>query len=59
MNPTALDTKLYITEAAESKLKAEAEKNIQDPSDEDVKALFAKHGITNERDGGTGASSNK
>jgi hypothetical protein len=41
-----LDSKLYITEAAESEL------NKADPADNNIEKLIAKHGITNQCDGG-------
>lgn len=56
---SVLDSKLYITEAGESKKRAEDELAVADPANDKIENLIAKHGITNQRDGATGNSDNK
>lgn len=53
-----LDSKLYITEASESKKKAEDELKKADPADDNIEKLIARHGITKQRDGAAGDSNN-
>ncbi len=56
---SVLDSKLYITEAAESKKKTQAELEVSDPADDKIENLIAKHGITKQCDRAAGNSDNK
>ena len=54
-----LDSKLYITEAAESKKKAKDELEKADPADCNIEKLIAAHGTTKQCDGTAGDSNNR
>ena len=49
MKPNVLDSKLYITEAAESKAKVDAELKISDPKDSNAAIAALEKNIVNDK----------